>query len=520
MLDIKIINGVVVDGSGIAARESDVGVTGGLITDIGDLSQAESRKVIDATGCVVCPGFIDAHTHSDSYLLLEPSSPSKIYQGVTTEVCGNCGASAAPVTDFRHLPSDWADKEYPARWSSFCEFRELIESCGIGVNMVMLVGHNTLRRSFVGYDNRPLRSDELVLMKLQLTEAMESGARGLSTGLVYAPGMFAEQAEVVALAKVVARYGGIYASHMRSEGERLLDAIDETIAIGEQAGVRVQISHLKASGRANWHKLDAALERIRAACRCGLQIAADRYPYLAGATDLDVVFPVWASDGGRERVLARLNDKDVCCRLRQELIDSREPDYWDGVLVGSTVHPDNLRFRGEPLPAVARELGLPHAVDALLHLCRNDEMRTGAFFASMSEDNLLKVYGEDYVMVGSDASLRAVSGSLSRDYPHPRAYGTVPRFLQLVQAQGVMGLEEAVRRMTSLPADQFQLSGRGLLARGYAADIVVFAQDEFRETASYAVSHSYAVGMRHVLVNGQAVLVDGEMTAALPGEFI
>lgn len=520
MLDLKIVNGCLIDGGGNPRRQADLGIRNGLISDIGDLGQADSCRTIDARGCVVSPGFIDTHTHSDTYLLLEPASPSKIYQGVTTEICGNCGASAAPVTSFEHLPSDWADKNYPETWSSFAQFRSLVEKQGVGVNMVMLVGHNTLRRSFVGYDNRPLAADELNLMKRHLEQSLDAGAHGMSTGLVYAPGMFAGQDEIVALAKVVSRYNGIYTTHMRSESAGLLEAIDEALAIGDAAGVRVQISHLKASGRDNWHKLDEALEKIRQARLHGICVAADRYPYLASATDLDVVFPDWASDGGRKRVLARLNDSQTCTRLRNELIDSRDPEYWRGVLVGSTLHADNLRFRGCSLVDVAQTLELPHAVDALLHLCRNDEMRTGAFFTGMNMENLYKVFAEDYVMVGSDASLRATTGPLSTDYPHPRAYGTMPRFLRLVLDNELLSLEEAVRRMTSLPAAQFDLKARGLLAKGYAADIAVFAPQNLQDVATYAEPHAYAVGMRHVLVNGVAVLDEGQPTGDLPGMFL
>ncbi len=217
MLDLKIINGTLIDGSGDDARFTDVGIIGDSISVVDDLSQAEARQTIDATGAIVCPGFIDAHTHSDTYLLIEPTSPSKIYQGITTEVCGNCGASAAPVTSFEHLPSDWADKSYPGKWSSVAEFRTLVEDRGIGINMVMMVGHNTLRRSFVGYDNRSVTVDELAVMSRKVEESFEAGVRGLSTGLVYAPGMFASQEEIVALAEVVARYDGIYTIHIRSE---------------------------------------------------------------------------------------------------------------------------------------------------------------------------------------------------------------------------------------------------------------------------------------------------------------
>lgn len=516
MFDIKIINGVLLDGSGAEAQRMDLGIKGDSIVSVGNLAVSEAKNTIDATGCIVCPGFIDAHTHSDSYLLLEPTSPSKIHQGITTEVCGNCGASAAPVTSFDHLPSDWADKSYSAKWSSASEFRALIEEHGIGVNMVMLVGHNTLRRSFVGYENRVVTADEMKLMERKLEESLDAGARGLSTGLVYAPGMFAPPDEIISLAKTVGRYDGIYTSHMRSEGDALLEAIEETIGIGEAAGVRVQISHLKVSGRRNWNKIDAALELIRNAREKGMPVAADRYPYVSGATDLDVVFPEWASDGGREGVLARLEDSSVRERLRGELIDSRDLNEWGGVLVGSTVHPDNRRFRGLSLIDVALLLELEHPVDAVLYLCRKDKMMTGAFFAGMSEDNMRRILSEPYVMLGSDASLRALSGPLSRDYPHPRAYGAMPRFLRMVIDEELMSLSEAIRKMTSLPAKQFRLDKRGEIKVGYAADVVVFDADELKDNATYAAPHAFASGVRHVVVNGKHALSDGKRSG-FPG---
>ena len=520
MFDLKIINGMVYDGLGGAPQKQDIGINGDTIADIGDLSVAEARETIDAAGCAVTPGFIDTHTHSDTYLLLEPTSPSKIYQGITTEVCGNCGASGAPVTSFEHLPSDWADKIYPGIWSSTAEFRELLEKQGIGVNMVMLTGHNTLLRSFIGYENRPLTPDDLRLLKNCLSESLDAGSRGLSTGLVYVPGMYASADSIAELAKLVAEHDGIYTSHMRSEGDFLLQAIGETIAIGSLSGVRVQISHLKVSGRRNWHKLDAALEKITSARAAGLPVAADRYPYTAGGTDLDVVFPAWAAEGSREQVLARLRNPLLRERLRGELIDSRDLAEWRGIYVGSTVHPDNRRFRGRSLTEVAAELELPHPVDALLRLCENDRMTTGAFFESMSGENMRRILREDFVMIGSDASLRAVTGPLSNDYPHPRAYGAMPRFLRLVLDENLLPLPEAIRKMTSLPAEQFRLKERGILRRGYAADIAVFAPDELRDNADYSAPHAYASGMRFVLVNGRPVLADGKPTGSLSGKVL
>lgn len=520
MFDIIILNGTLIDGTGAPPRECDVGIKNGIITTIDNLKAAEANRTIKAAGCIVCPGFIDAHTHSDTYLLIEPTSPSKLTQGITTEICGNCGASAAPISDFRHLPSDWADKTYPGHWASTADYRELLEAQGIGVNVVMQVGHNTLRRSVVGYDNRPASPDELATMVRWLEASFDAGVHGLTTGLIYAPGMFAPREELLTLASVAARYDGLYGSHMRSEGDALLDAIDETLAIGRDADVAIQISHLKVSGRQNWAKYDAALTRIHAARTAGQAIGSDRYPYTAGATDLDVVFPEWAATGDRATILKRLADASTRARLYDELIESRDRTAWEDVMVGSTTHPDNTRFRGLPLTTVAETLNLPHPVDAILHLCQTDELTTGAFFAGMSETNMRRILKAPFVMLGSDASLRALTGPLSKDYPHPRAYGTMPRFLRMVLDENLLPLPEAIRKMTSLPAAQFRLTRRGRIQTGYAADITVFNPDTLRDHASYAAPHTFAEGIKHVLVNGALVLHNGVPTRALPGQVI
>ncbi len=520
MFDFKIINGSLIDGCGSEPQRIDIGIKGDSIAALGTLQDADAQHTIDAAGSVVCPGFIDTHTHSDTYILIEPTAPSKLHQGITTEICGNCGASAAPVSSFEHLPSDWADKTYPETWSTMAEYRALVEKRGIGINIVNLVGHNTLRRSTIGYEDRPATPDELARMVRDLETSMEAGARGFTTGLVYAPGMFAPREELVTLAKVAAKHGGIYGSHMRSEGDALLEAIEETMAIGRAADMRVQVSHLKVAGRANWGKVDDALALIRNAREQGQPVAVDRYPYTAGATDLDVVFPEWAAEGGRDAILARLEDRVSRDRLRSELIDSRDREDWGGVLVGSTTDPDNERLRGLSLTDVAVLLELTHPVDAILHLCRSDKLKTGAFFGGMSEDNMRRILSEPYVMIGSDASLRALTGPLSHDYPHPRAYGSMPRFLRMALDEDLMPLPEAIRKMTSLPADHFGLTKRGRIKQGYAADIVVFDPETIKDHATYGAPHMLATGIQHVIVNGATTLKDNHATGALPGRLL
>ncbi len=518
-LDLKIAGGRVADGTGAPLRVADVGLLGGTIVDVGDLSGAEARRTIDATGRLVCPGFIDVHSHSDSYLLLEPSAPSKIYQGVTTEVVGNCGASAAPLLGQAKLPSDWEDKTYPGHWSTVAEYRTLLESVRPAVNVVMLTGHGKLRAAVMGYEGRPARSDEVGAMVTLLEQAMDEGSAGLSTGLIYAPGMYAAPEELALLAGVPARRGGIYTTHMRSEGPRLLEALDETLAVARASGVRVQVSHLKTSGRANWGLIDAALEKLNAARAEGLEVGADRYPYTASNTDLDVILPAWAAEGGRDVVLARLRKPDTRARIRAELLENRPETYWGTIVVGSTAHPDHATLQGLPLEDAARILGL-EPVDAALRLIDKDELRTSAFFFGMSEANLWRIFAEPWVMIGSDASLRAPWGVLSKDFPHPRAYGTFPKFLRAALDGKTVSVEEAVRKMTSLPAAHFRLGGRGVLRAGAPADVLVIDPIQLRDTATFTKPHALAEGVEQVIVNGVVTLDAGALTGNRAGRVL
>jgi N-acyl-D-amino-acid deacylase len=512
--DLKIINGRLFDGSGSNAVSGDIGINGDSISQLGDLSAATAERTIDATGCIICPGFIDAHSHSDTYLLIEPSAASKIHQGITTEICGNCGASAAPLNGDYKMPSDWLDKDYSKPWKTVAEYRERFAEAQPAVNAALLVGHNTLHAGICGYDPRAATTEELRKMFQALERALDEGAIGLSSGLVYPPGSAVPRDEIIELAKVVARRGGIYTTHMRSESDRLLEAIDEAIDIAERSGARLQISHLKASGSNNWNKLDAAFGKIRAA-RPKIGIGADRYPYTAGCTDLDIVLPDWASYGGRDAVLARLRDPATRMKIRAELIES-PPGHWDNVMIGSTQFES---FKGKYLPEVAETLGM-NEVDALLFLIDRDDLKTGGIFFGMSEENMWRILAEPYVSLGSDGSLRAPWGPLSHDHPHPRAYGSHTKFLRAALDGQTVPLAEAIRKMTALPAEQFGLRKRGLLKEGYFADLVLFDPDAIKENTTYARPHQLSAGMRHVIVNGAHSLEDGKHTDRRNGKFL
>lgn len=519
MFDIKITNGDVVDGSGAAAARADLGITGDRIADIGDLGAAGARRTLDASGMLVTPGFIDAHSHSDTYLIIRPSADSKIWQGVTTEVVGNCGASAAPLAGTYRMPSDWRDKEYPGAWSTVAEYRVLLEQARPAPNVVLLVGHTALRAGVVGYENRPASPGEILKMSALLDQALAEGGRGLSTGLIYAPSMFAPTEELIALARVAAARGGIYTSHMRGEGKTLLDAIGEALRIGREAGIGVEISHLKTSGRDNWGLLDKALAMVRKAREGGLDVCADRYPYTSSCTDLDVILPRWASEGGHDAIMGRLADRGTRAKILSELVASRPSDAWGTIMIGSTAHPDHAGFKGVHLDEVARSLGMEPA-DAALRIMEKDDLKTSAFFFGMSEENMFRILAEPYVMIGSDASLRALAGPLSLDYPHPRAYGSFPRFLRMSLDGKTVAIPEAVRKMTSLPAARFGLKDRGLLRKGMKADVVMIDPGTVADTATYAAPHSLARGVETVIVNGVITLHGNRLTGDRAGRFL
>jgi N-acyl-D-amino-acid deacylase len=397
------------------------------------------------------------------------------------------------------------------------EYRELLAQVRPAVNVVLFIGHNTIRKAVMGYEPRTATADEVAAMGRHLDQALEEGGSGLSTGLIYQPGKYAAPDEVLALARVASRRGARYATHMRSEGDQLIESVDEVLGLAQAAGIHVQISHLKTSGAANWGKLEAVIERVERARAAGLGVHADRYPYLAGGTDLDVVLPDWASAGGRDAILRNLADPATRSRVTAEL-DTLHRD-WSGVMVGGARHPAVAAFTGRTVPEVAAALTCS-AGAAVAWMIATDETRTEAFFFGMSEPNLRRIYAQPWVMVGSDASVRAPTGPLADSHPHPRAYGAFPRFLRLAQDELRMPLPEAIRRCTSLPADAFGLAGRGRLAVGACADIVVFEPAAMRDHATYAQPHQYATGVRQVVVNGRLSYDRGRFTGDRAGGLV
>ena len=525
---ILIHNGLIVDGTGKPAFVGDVLVEGDHIIDVIPASSALSTKhqalgtqTINADGMIVSPGFIDAHTHSDAYLVIEPDAPSKITQGITTELNGQCGGSVAPRYGEARLSSDWAAiLGEKLTWRSLAEYREVLAATKPAVNTVQFIGHNTLRSSVVGYAARAATPEDLQRMSRLLEQSLDEGGWGLTTGLIYQPGKYSTPEEVVALAKIAAAKGGYYATQMRSEGDRILEAIDEVIELVKATGIKAEISHLKTSGRRNWQKIDAVLDKIEGAIGDGLLLGSDRYPYCAAGTDLDIVLPDWAQEGGAPTELKRLEDAGLHARIVDE-IDASDRD-WSEVMIGGTWDPDNKAYSGKTVAeilAVDSNRRQSTAGELICQILERDGCKTGAFFFGMSAENLAKIYSRPWNVPGSDASLRAPWGPLGKDHPHPRAYATMPEFYRRVRALGV-SREETVARMTSVIADRFGIKGRGRIETGAFADLVIWDEAEFKAKATFTDPHQFTGGVRCVMVNGTIPYRDGAFTGDRGGRFL
>ncbi|HET7692195.1 MAG TPA: D-aminoacylase [Gemmatimonadota bacterium] len=524
--DLLLRGGTVVDGTGMPGSRADLAISGDRIAAIGeDLGAA--RDTIDVSGSIVAPGFIDMLGHSEFRLLADGRAISKIFQGVTSEITGEV-SSVVPVNDATKAERGPEIQPWDVEidWEDLDGYFARLERQGTAINLGTWVGLSTLRVWGVGGEDRPATPDEMAAMRDVLAGAMEAGAFGLSSGLIYAPGRYATTDEIVELARVAAEHGGFYATHMRSEGARLLEAIDEAIEIGERSGAPVLIHHLKASGKANWGKMGEAIDRIEAARARGLDVMASVYPYVASSTGLDQVLPDWATAGGADSTLARLQDSATRDAVEAELSGRTQAGDWtlgtsaggpSGIQISDVLNEDYERYEGMRLDAIAAERGQSPAA-AAIDLLVADSLRTSAIYFSMSEDDLQLALRQPWVMIGGDAGIRALDGPLSTDRPHPRAFGTFPRILcRYSREGGLFSLEEAVRRMTSLPAARAGLVERGRLAEGLLADVVVFDAETVCDRATFEDPKRLPVGIEHVLVNGVPVLRDGEPTGALPG---
>ncbi|HSJ25085.1 MAG TPA: D-aminoacylase [Longimicrobiales bacterium] len=527
--DIIIRGGTVYDGSGAEPFVADVGIIGDSIAAIGDLSGESAGDEIDATGLAVAPGFINTLSWANVSLLHDGRSMSNIRQGVTLEVMGE-GTSMGPLNEDmkRRMVEEQGDIRYDVAWTTFGEYMEHLERSGIATNVASFVGATTVRIHVLGYDNRAPSASELERMRGLVAQAMEEGALGVGSSLIYAPAAFASTDELVALAAETGRHGGMYISHMRSEGDGLLEAVEELITIAREAHVPAQIYHLKAAGAGNWAKMDSVIALVEGARREGLGITADMYTYTAGATGLNAAMPPWVQEGGLPEWRRRLQDPTVRARVLREM---RTPSpEWESLylLAGSperviltTFRQDSLKYlTGRTLAEVAAMRGTSPE-EAAMDLVVQDDSRVGAVYFLMSEDNVRRQMQLPWMSFGSDAASMAAEGEFLRSSPHPRAYGNFARLLgRYVRDEGVLPLEEAIFRLTTLPAETFNLERRGALRPGMFADVVVFDPATISDHATFEDPHQYATGVGHVLVNGVPVLRDGEHTGATPGRFV
>ena len=527
--DVLIRGGTVYDGTGSAPVTADLAIQGDSIAAIGDLAGATGKTEVDAQGLAVSPGFINMMSWANESLIEDGRSQSDIRQGVTLEVMGE-GNSMGPLNDEmkREMVARQADIRYDVEWTTLGGYGEFLETRGISPNVASFIGAATPRKYVIGYNDRPPTPDELKKMQQLVREAMEEGAVGVASSLIYPPGSFAETDELIALAQAAAEYDGLYASHMRSEGTQLLEALDELLTIAREAKIRAEVYHLKASGQTNWAKFDEAVEKIEAARAEGLEITADVYTYPAGSTGLISSMPPWVQEGGFEEALKRLQDPSTRTRIAREM--KQESTEWANLYVGAgsprgilLVGFKNEKLKpltGKTLAEVAEMRGTPPEATAM-DLIVEDGSRVGTVYFSQSEDNLRKKVALQWVSFCSDSASLAPEGVFLKSSTHPRAYGSFAKLLgRFVREEKLLSLEDSIRKLAYLPATALRLERRGLLKEGYFADVVVFDPATIQDHATFAKPRQYATGVSHVFVNGGHVLKDGEHTGATPGRFV
>lgn len=530
--DVIIRQGTVYDGSGAEGKIMDVGINADTIAAIGDLSKAVGKKEIDAKGLAVAPGFINMLSWAVESLIIDGNSQSDIRQGVTLEVFGE-GNSMGPINDkMRKEMQDGMkrnpDYAYNIDWTTLDEYLQSLVKRGISPNVASFIGATTVRVHELEYDNRLPNEEELVRMQNLVRKAMEEGALGVGSSLIYAPANYSSTEELIALNKVAAEYGGMYITHMRSEGNGIFGAVDETIRIAREAGLPAEIYHLKMAGSENWNKLDSVLAMIDAANASGLKITADMYTYRAGATGLDAAMPPWLQEGGLQQWIKRMKNPQIRKKALEEM---RKPsDKWENLLLMSG-SPDNVllleftndslrQFTGKTLAEVAKIHG-KSPEETAMDLVMTDSTRVGTAYFMMSEENIKRQIALPYLSFGSDAGSPAAEGVFLKSNDHPRAYGNFARLLgKYVRDEKVIPMHEAIRKLTSLPASNLKIKKRGTLTPGYYADVVAFDPEKIQDHATFEQPHQYSTGMVHVFVNGEQVLADGEHTGARPGRVV
>jgi N-acyl-D-aspartate/D-glutamate deacylase len=520
--DYVFTGGCVVDGSGESRHFADVAVKGERIEAVAtNLSHTYTAgELIDITGLVIAPGFIDLHTHSDISVLVNPRMESSIHQGVTTEMVGNCGMSVGLIRDVPafELEKRWIDREnLKVDWTDVAGFTRRIESQGVAVNIATLAGHGTIRKDVLGFAERAPDAYELKSMLDRMQSALDDGVFGLSTGLEYLPGGYANLDEICALADITKSAGGFYASHIRNERDELVSSVEECLAVGRRSNIPVQLSHHKVERRRNWGLVKQTLGMMREARESGMDISTDVYPYTAFMTGLAVILlPQWAQAGGGSEIVERLKDPATRARIVKHII-ADDPD-WDQIRVGFSRNRRDAQ--GMTLVALGNKEGRS-PLDAALNLLIDEEGMVGAAYFAMSEDDVEEIMRDPYTMIGSDGVAAAPVGQLGEDKIHPRTYGTFPRVLgEYVRRRSVISLEESVRRMTSLPASRMRISDRGCVEPGYYADLVVFNPDKVVDLATFDNPHQFSTGIEHVLVNGRMAIRNGRQTDSLAGKVL
>lgn len=494
--DILIKNGKIIDGTGNSWYYGDVGIWNGKIHTVGKLAHAKAVRTLDAKGLVVAPGFIDVHAHIEGDELEVPTADNFIFDGVTTVVTGNCGGSNVDMKSYFHR----------------------LDSIGMSLNVASLIGHNSVRRDVLGDAQRDPTAAEQQQMELLVERAMKDGAVGLSTGLIYVPGTYSKTPEVIGLGKAASKYNGVYASHIRNEGDQVTEAVEEAINIGRQAGMPVQISHFKVTYKPNWGRSVGTLGQVERARQEGIDVTIDQYPYIASSTTLDTTVPEWAFSGGRDSLYARLDSPDLRARIKKEMVNAlkkKELKNYSYAVV-ARYGPDES-YNGKNISEInllrGRKAKPEEEAETILELIKSGRVQMVYF--SMDEGDLQRIMKYPFSMIASDAGIV----EFGKNMPHPRAYGTNARVLgRYVRENKVVMLEEAIRRMTSLPAQKFQFNDRGLLREGMAADVVVFDESQVGDLATFQKPHAYSQGFKYVIVNGQMVVDEGIHTKALPGK--
>jgi len=524
--DVIIKNSAVYNGTGSEAQHVDLAIRGDRIAGVGDYKNATAKTVIDARGLAVAPGFINMLSWSTESLIQDGRSQSEIRQGVTTEIMGE-GESMGPLNDRvrEFMLKQQADIKYDITWKTLAEYLQFLEKRGISCNVASFIGATTIRQNVIGFDDRPPTPQELDQMRELVRKEMEAGALGIGTSLIYPPAFYAKTDELIELCKVAAKYKGKYISHMRSEGNQLLEAFDELLRISREAGIPAEVYHIKAAGQKNWGKIDNLLSRIESAQKEGLNIRANMYTYTAGGTGLDACFPPWTEDGGYPALFKRLRDPATREKIKAEVkIDS---DKWENLYL-SAGSPDRIilvgfkseklkPLTGKSLAEVAKIRG-KDPIDTAMDLVAEDESRIGAVYFMMSEENVKKEIAKPWISFGSDEASQAPEGVFLKSNPHPRAYGNFARVLgKYVRDEKAIALPEAIRRLSALPATNLGLDHRGFLKEGMFADVVVFDPATIADHATFEKPQQYATGVKHVFVNGTHVIKDGEHTGAKPG---